>query len=362
MSSVSCSGRLRCQKKRTVIAGLAIVWASDWWLSKAGFKHARVRRSVISIQGKDLLWKSAASGGATAAVSFATNRIDYVALDCIEVRLGAFDNRVGEVWRGLLVLDDGEGYALFDEPDITTAMQRAQEAAKTFRTHLRVPDSLGESSLATDQKFNRVLFLLDRDKTISTRSVGARVRIDKRVGWASAPRYFARVLKEAGFPLFLLCVYFMLMRLGGLLSAFLHPYLGLPAESVIIDVSPAAIVGFFVPDMDVVRLAEFSLALAFVGYKAWRFSRPLMVHVDESVLLARVGKKELGRLPIDNISDFLLIEEPTLKLLVVDEKRRVIELNNFETAFEVKHVMARLTDAVFAAQRRQKLATDKHAA
>ena len=346
-----------------VILGLGLVWVVDWWLSKSGFRHpARMRRSVVSLTGKGLEWKSAARGAASGSAHIPVNRIDYIALDCQEVRLGVFDNRVGQVWRGLLVLDDGEGYGLFDEPDVNKTMQLAEKAAQTFKTRLVVSDSLGESPLATDQRFNRALFLLDRDKTISTRSVGAKVRIDKRLSLATAPLYMGRVLQEAGFPLFLLIIYFMLLRVGALLSALLHPMVGIPAEPVVIDLSAAGIAGFFVPDFDWLRFLEFGAALAFIGFKAWRFSRPLMIHVDENTVLTRIGKKPLGQLRTETITDILLVREPRLTLLLIDDRRRVIEINSLETEFEYKHVMARLIDAVFAAQRKPKLAADQQAA
>ena len=346
-----------------VILGVALVWVVDWWLSRAGFKHpARVRRSVASLRDKELHWKSVTPGGASAHARIPIERIDYVALDCIEIRLGAFHNRVGQVWRGLLVLDDGEGYALFDEPDITTAMQKAEEAAQTFKTRLRVSDTLGESALAADQRFNRALFLLDRDRTISTRTLGARVRIDKRLCPATATRCVGRVLSDAGFPFFLLLVYFMLLRVGAFLSAFLHPYIGLPAEPVVVDLSVAGIAGFLTPDMDWLPLIEFGAAFGFIGFKAWQFSRPVTVHVNQNVLQVRVGKKQLGWFDTMRITDFLLVQAPVLKLLIVDDQRRVIELNSLETDFEYKHVMARLSDAVSATRQRKKLSLDKRAA
>ena len=164
------------------------------------------------------------------------------------------------------------------------------------------------------------------------------------------------------FPLFLLIAYFMLLRVGGLLSAVLHPYIGLPAEPVVIDLGAAAIAGFFMPDMDWLRFLEFGAALGFIGFKAWRFSRPLMAHVDEQVLVVRVGKRELGRFRTAGITDILLVQEPVLKLLIIDDRRRVIELNSLETDFEYKHVMARLIDAVYAAKRKKQLSDDKQAA
>ena len=346
-----------------VILGLGFVFVVDWWLAKSGFRHpARMRRSVISLTGKELVWKSAARGAASGSAHIPVNRIDYIALDCQEVRLGAFDNRVGRVWRGLLVLDDGEGYALFDEPDVTKAMQLGEKAAQTFKTRLVISDSLGESPLAHDHRFNRALFLLDRDKTISIRSVGAKTRIDKRLSLSTTPRCIGRVLQEAGFPLFLLIIYFMLFRIGALLSAFLHPFVGIPAESVAIDLSAAGIAGFFVPDMDWLRFLEFGAALAFIGFKAWRFSRPVMLHVDEKMVLTRIGKKQLGQLRTETITDIVLVREPLAKLLIIDDRRSVIEIDSLETEFEYKHVMARLIDAVSAAQTRRKLTADQEAA
>lgn len=346
-----------------IILGLGLVWLVDWWLSKSGLRHpVRMRRNVVSLKGKALEWRSAARGAASGTAHIPVNRIDYIALDCHEVRLGAFDNRVGQVWRGLLVLDDGEGFGLFDEPDVNKAMQLAEKAAQTFKTRLVVSDSVGESPLATDQRFNRALFLLDRDKTISTRAVGSRVRIDKRLCRATAALCIGRVLQEAGFPLFLLIVYFMLLRAGALLSAFLNPTLGIPAEPLVVDLSPAGIVRFFVPDMDWLHFLEFGAALAFIAFKAWRFSRPLMIYVDENMVLTRIAKKPLGQLRTETITDILLVREPRLKLLLIDERRRVIEIDSLETEFEYKHVMARLIDAVSAAKRARDVAADQQAA
>ena len=346
-----------------IILGLGLVWLTDWWISKIGFKHpVRVCRSVMTRKGDDLRWRSAVPGGGTVSASFSLERIACVALDCIEVRLGVFNNRAGQVWRGLLVLDSGERYPLFDELDVSTAMQKAEQAAGKFNTAVCVSASLGESDLATNQSFIRAQFLPDRDKTISARAVGARVRIDKRLSAATLSRCTGRVLSEAGFPLFLLLVYCLLLPAGGLLSALLHPIVGVPLEPVMVESSMAGMVSFFAAEMDLLRFFEFAVALACIGFKAWRLSRPIMVHVDEKLLVVRVGKNEVGRLPTGRITDFVLVEEPLLTLLVIDEQRHVIELNTLDSAFEYKHVMARLMDAVFAAQRRKQLAVDKQAA
>ena len=79
-------------------------------------------------------------------------------------------------------------------------------------------------------------------------------------------------------------------------------------------------------------------------------------------MLTRIGKKPLGQLRTETITDILLVREPRLTLLLIDDRRRVIEINSLETEFEYKHVMARLIDAVFAAQRKPKLAADQQAA
>ena len=78
--------------------------------------------------------------------------------------------------------------------------------------------------------------------------------------------------------------------------------------------------------------------------------------------LTRIGKKQLGQLRTETITDIVLVREPLAKLLIIDDRRSVIEIDSLETEFEYKHVMARLIDAVSAAQTRRKLTADQEAA
>ena len=326
-----------------IILGLCALWLVDRILAIGQYETAtRHRPVVVSLCNKTLQWRSSAPGETPVRELFHPSEIDHIALERQKVVLGAFDIEVGYRWRGTLMIRGGEGLLLFEANDLGSAWRNAQTAAQAFSTNIKILDATGESELASDQRFNRARYALERVNTFQTRRVTGGTQITKSIRGGRPVTLIAKVAKEAGFPLFLLLIYFMLIRIGGLLSALLSKVVPIPYEVVVIDLSPAGIACFFLPDLsDPLRILEFAGVMVFIGFKAWRVSQPLTLRLGAACIKVFRGRKAIGALESDSLKAIVAVEAPTPCLIFLGD-RRAIEVDGLDDINETRQLLSTL--------------------
>ena len=327
-----------------VIVVLIAIWLFDRWLAQGGFESPAARRQIaISTHGRVLSWRSVTAGSGVQCEEFPPQDISCVCLERIEVSLGAFRHKVGARWRGSLVLANGEALALFEEADATKGWKKLKQAADKFRTRVQVADSLGENGVASDQSFNRARYSLQRVTSFEV-EVGTRgARIVKKIGINRFSTLLGKVLIAGGLPFFMLLSYFMMIRLGALLSALMANYLPIAYEQVVINLSPSGIVGFFVPDIgDPLRIVEFLGVLAYLAYNAWKVSQPLVMDVSQASIEILAGKQPVGRLQTQGLEDIVMVDTENPSLLMIASSGQTLEISGLESREEYLHMLAAL--------------------
>ena len=309
-------------------------------VDRHGFAVRRDGKVSLELQPGRLVWAGQGRLG-MANGEFTQAQIDVVVIRCALVSLG-FGQEAELGWDVLIRLHgESPEYLLHREPDWRQAWERAATLARTLGVQVKVADSLGLGEAAEMQTLPVRPAHEDYVWRVKAMAGGATIyRNWTTLGiWARLRGW----LNDGGYLLFVMVLNTVMAKYGAFLMWMLGPRLGLTEPTTLyLDLSFQGMLGFFVPEWNVMQSGLLALALVLAGVGSYRQGRPQELKLAERNLFYRREGFAPQILRTEDISQLLMVFAPRPLLLVWSDSQAPLVVDGLRDEGELDEVYAKL--------------------
>lgn len=325
-----------------VVLSFFILWLIDTYLAKQGITSHKYERIVLEIKDSKVIWKSFTPGEGVIQEQFDSAEITQISLTPITLMGGAFRSVQAQVWRIFIIINDMDGYLIYEEKSLSRALKKARDLAHHFQVPLEIANSEGKGEYVAEKLSTLRHRQTDYShiwKTIQTSTV---VKIYKKLSFATAKKMLKSVLEEVGVFLFLIIMAGVMVRFGTLLAFLIGSKIGIEPPTLVLNISFFGTLSFFAPKVDWLSLLAFSFAIIILFYSGWKHSQEHRITIDRKWLRYRIKGQSIVQLPTQKINQFILLKEPKPALLLIDSHGKFIEINSLEDEEEYQELYYRI--------------------
>lgn len=325
-----------------VVLSFFALWLVDTYLAKQGVKTDKYERIVLETNDSEVIWKSFTPGESVIKEHFKPADITQISLTPVTLMGGAFRTVQAHSWRIFIIINDLDGYLIYEEKNTKRAFKKARDLAHHFNVPLEIANSEGMGDYAAEKISASTIGNQQTDysnlwKTLQTSTA---VKIYQQFSVATVTKVIKPVLAEAGVFLFIIIMAGVMVRFGMLLTFLIGPKIGIESPTLVLHLSFTGVLSFFAPRIDWISLVAFTFAIVMLFYKGWKHSREHRITIDHKWLRYRIKGQSLAQLSTKDINQLILLKEPKPALLLIDCYDKLItitELENEEECEELYH-------------------------
>jgi hypothetical protein len=330
----------------TVILSFFVLWLIDTYFTKQGLKTNKYERIVLEIKESDVIWKSFTPGESVIKEQFKRAEISQISLVPITHLGGAFRTVQAQVWRIFIIINDIDGYLIYEEKSLTRAFKKARDLADSFKVPLEIANSEGNGEYAADKIStvgNRYRQSDDSNvwKTVQT---ATRVQIYKKFSSATAKKVAKSMLAEAGVFLFIVIMAGVMVRFGMLLTFLIGPTIGIESPTLVLYLSFTGVLSFFAPKIEWTSLVALTFAIGMLVHSGFQHSREHRITINHKWLRYCIKGQAITQLSTPDINQLILLKEPKPALLLIDTHDKFIQIDNLENEEECEELYYRLLE------------------
>jgi len=327
-----------------VVVAFFVFWLVDNLIAQQALRQGKYIYQVYLYQTPtgDLRWQLQLPGRSPRTIEFKPEQMQSIGVRRREIRGGAFQNRLAQVWQAQLVLFDGSDWTVEEAQNL----EQVRQAIAVLQGVLGEIPVVFENSYGVD---NYALTHLNLAKTMGLLQPG------KTVGWQQTARkshIFSRwrlrhswslarqIIGESGFLIFVMTMVGIMTQVGSLVEQGRQSFMG---NDVYFEL-PSSL-GFTWPWQDWRFGVLLLLAIAVMIHRGWRLSRVKHCTLDQHFMRASLDNHPLGKLPTQSIDSVLAIDTSSPTILILGQQGSVI-LPHFQNLDEALLYTCYLTQAI----------------
>ncbi|WP_346289346.1 hypothetical protein [Sphaerothrix gracilis] len=264
--------------------------------------------------------------------SFRRSQANYILIERVEVRGGAFKEALTHTWRGKIVLRDRSQYLVFEKRSVMTALK----AARKLQRHLQDIPIIFACSQGLESKAAELLpisALAVQSAAVSTihlRQQAQQWHLFSRWNLGSSGRMIKDALQQSGFLLFVVLTTKFMAVTGELLHQLLWQNTSIIYLPSLIGLSP-----------EWWDWLEVAIAFGLVLWKGLEISQEEHLYIDAKQLTFCLNRRHIAQLNTAKIETLLYLRSPEPMLLIAD-RNQAIEITGLQTEAEFQALLLHL--------------------
>jgi len=113
-----------------------------------GFKTNQYERIILEIKDSVVTWKNIIPSKRVIKEQFKQAEISQISLSPLTLKGGAFRTVQAHVWRVFIIINDVDGYLIYEEKNATCAIKKGRDLAQHFNVPLEIDHSEGQGEYA----------------------------------------------------------------------------------------------------------------------------------------------------------------------------------------------------------------------
>jgi hypothetical protein len=325
-----------------IILSFFALWLIDTYLAKLGVKTNKYEQIVLETNDSGVIWKSFTPGESAIKEHFKPADITQISLTPLTLIGGAFRTVPTHRWQIFIIINDLDGYLIYQEKNAKRALKKARDLAHHFNVPLEIANSEGYGDYAAEKISNIGNRQTDYSNFWKTTQTSTAVKIYKKFSVATVTKVIKSVLEEAGVFLFIIIMAGVMVRFGMLLTFIIGPKIGIEAPTLVLRISFAGVLSFFAPRIDWTSLVAFTFAIVMLFYNGWKHSREHRITIDRKWLRYRIKGQSLVQLATQEINQLILLTDPKPALLLIDCHGKLITITELEDQEECEELYHRI--------------------
>ena len=325
-----------------IFVSVLLLWAIDVSLAKGhyakGKHHKQLWLKILPNEAEITLQHANGEQQQTQFVRTQALRIEIVQA---AVRGGAFQEKLGWVWRVYLVRRDHSRCLVYEKRQAIAALRGAKQLSRQF---FQVPivfahsEGLGPYAATPLDPNLHHQYQQNLPSTLQRQTSAGQWHLCTQWNHRSFSHMAGEVLRQSGFLLFLIIVANLLQFAGGILHATVITSFAQPIGANITFEAMAF-------ELDLPDLIEGGFALALIMFKGFQVSQEDHVLIDPKQLTFRLNNRPIGQLNTTTIETVVYVKSPQPCLLICD-RHEAIQLDSLQTEEEFRALMVALNGAI----------------
>jgi len=328
-----------------VVLSFFALWLIDVYFTKRGLKTNQYERIILEINDSVVTWKNITLSKRVIKEQFKQAEITQISLSPLTLMGGAFRTVQAHVWRVFIIINDVDGYLIYEEKNATRAIKKGHDLAQHFNVPLEIAHSEGQGKYAAEKMstFRKTGY----SNLWQTTQTATTVKIDKTFSIATVKKLLKSVLAEAGVFLFIVIMAGVMVRFGLLLTFLIGPTIGIESPTLVLHISFTGVLSFFAPKIEWISLVALSFAIMMLIQSGWKHSQAHRITIDKKWLRYRIKGLAIAQLSTKNIKQLILLREPKPALLLIEHHGRLLEIDDLEDEEEYEELYYRLLEQLF---------------
>lgn len=293
-----------------------IFWFVDNLIAQQGLRTGRYIQQVSLEQTStgELRWQGQRPGRSPLIAEFKPEQVQSIWVQRREIRGGAFQDRLANVWQAQLLLFDGSAWIVEEDSNLETVRAAIAIVRPVLgEVPVKFEHSYGNGDLAfTPLDWEELMGLGALRQSVGRHYSPRKCHVFSRWQWRHGWRLIKHIVAESGFLLFVMVIAGMMTQIGSILEQVRQGFMG---SSDYIEIS--RVFGLAWPWQDWRLGCALLLAIAVMVYRGWQLSRVKHCLLDRHFLRASLDNRPLGKLPIHSIEAVLAIDAQPATVLIL---------------------------------------------
>ena len=322
----------------------AIAWYLDYGLAQKAYRQGKNTYPLPLTQTtpQELHWFFKIPHQPILHGHFNENQIKAIMITEREIRGGAFQSQLDQVWQAKWLLFDQSDWVITENPQLMTVLETAKKLQSKIPRPIIFAGSYGCGSYA-ENPLQDVLVNAKKNayRGVTCHTTPRKWHIASAWRWTHSWQLLKQIIKQSGFLIFVLMVSSFMPSLGAIVDQFIQ---GWSNHQTIILAFPQQI-SDLLPFWHWHNFLTLGLAIAWMVYRGWQLSRVKHCWVDTHFLRVSIDNQPLGKLLTEEIEGLLLLGETEPKLLIIGQQAS-IRLPAFPTDEDAVLYLTHLQTAV----------------
>lgn len=326
------------QAYRTIIlVAFFLLWFIDRAIAQNYYNNPKHKFLVsLKITDETLYLRQYLPKGQTLDLEFERNRAKEIAIFSRTLYSDGFQAELQQCWQVILFLQDDTDLLIDEQTTPAKALSKAKQIAQLLPIPIIFLDSEGNPPYA-----NHPLSETKKQdsNTIQRRWEKNKYHLYSKWRFRDSWQLLKQIFVQSGFLIFIMISTNFMVRLGGIIDAFLTAFF---TEQATIINWPS-ISQWFNPNFDLGSYLEIAFVVGIILFQGARISRTQHIYMDRSGLRYYVGRQKQGELSKAEMEAVLLIPEPDLMVLIL-AKGEALTIHQLPTPGAHREMVAQLEE------------------